>query len=66
VALPGYGALVTLSKFGKRFESGFHQVGSTWAYVNRGIGMEGGSAPRVRFASRPEVTVIEIRKKRTR
>ena len=28
--------------------------------VNRGIGMEGGSTPRVRFWARPEVTVIDI------
>src|SRR5215203_1833383 len=43
VALPIYGALVTLSKFGKKFESGLHRIGSSWAYINRGIGMEGGS-----------------------
>lgn len=60
VALPLYGALVTLSKFGKRYESGLYQVDRTHLYVNRGIGMEGGPAPRVRFWARPEVTVIEI------
>ena len=60
VALPFYGALITLSKFGKQYEAGLYQVDHTWLYVNRGIGMEGGSAPRVRFCSRPEVTVIEI------
>lgn len=60
VALPFYGALVTLSKLGKRFESGLHRVGTTWEYTNRGIGMEGGTSPRVRFAARPEVTVIDV------
>jgi predicted MPP superfamily phosphohydrolase len=60
IALPWYGALITLSKFGKRFEAGLYRVGETWLYVNRGIGMEGGSMPRVRFCSRPEVTVIEV------
>jgi hypothetical protein len=60
VALPLYGALVTLSKFGKRYESGLHRVGATWLYVTRGVGMEGGPAPRVRFFARPEVTVIEL------
>lgn len=60
IALPFYGALVTLSKYGKRFESGLHRVGGTWLYVNRGIGMEGGRMPRARFCSRPEVTVIEV------
>jgi predicted MPP superfamily phosphohydrolase len=60
VALPLYGALVTLSKFGKKYESGLHREGRTWLYVNRGLGMEGGPAPRVRFFARPEVTVIEL------
>jgi len=60
VAMPLYGALITLSKFGKKYESGLHKEGDTWLYVNRGIGMEGGSAPRVRFLARPEVTVFEL------
>jgi hypothetical protein len=60
VALPFYGALMTLSRFGKRFEAGLYREGDTWLYVNRGIGMEGGFAPRVRFCARPELTVIEI------
>ncbi len=61
VALPFYGALVTLSKFGKKYESGMYSVGETILYVNRGIGMEGGLAPRVRFLARPEITVFDIR-----
>lgn len=60
VALPLYGALVTLSKFGKKYESGLYREGRTWLYVTRGIGMEGDPAPRVRFFARPEVTVIEL------
>lgn len=60
VALPVYGALVTLSKFGKKYESGLHREGPTWLYVTRGVGMEGGVAPRVRFFARPEITVIEL------
>jgi uncharacterized protein len=60
IALPLYGALITLSKYGKQYEAGLYRVGETWLYVNRGIGMEGGRMPRVRFCSRPEVTVIEI------
>jgi hypothetical protein len=61
VALPFYGALVTLSKYGKRFERGLRRVGGTWVYVGRGVGMEGGPVPRVRFCARPEVAVIELR-----
>lgn len=62
VALPGYGALITLSRFGKRFERGLYPDADGFGfplYVSRGIGMEGG-APRVRFASRPEVALIEL------
>ena len=52
VALPGYGALITLSRFGKRFERGLYPDADGFGfplYVSRGIGMEGGS-PRVLFA----------------
>jgi uncharacterized protein len=61
VALPWYGALVTFARFGKRYEAGLYHEGDTWMYVNRGIGMTGGWPPRVRFGSRPELTVIDIR-----
>lgn len=60
VALPWYGALITLSKFDKQYEAGLYRVNQTWLYVNRGIGMEGGGAPRVRFCARPEITMIEV------
>ena len=60
VALPLYGAFVTLSRFGKRYEAGLYHEMDTWLYVNRGIGMAGGFAPRVRFWARPELTVIDI------
>ncbi len=60
VALPFYGALVTMAKTGKRYEHGHFTLDNTHLYVNRGIGMEGGKAPRVRFLARPEVTVIDI------
>jgi uncharacterized protein len=60
VALPGYGALVTFSRFGKQYESGLYREGKTVLYVNRGIGMEGGQVPRVRFWARPELTIIDV------
>lgn len=60
VALPFYGALITLSKFGKKYESGLYRVGQTWMYVNRGIGESGDVAPRIRFWARPELTIIEL------
>jgi uncharacterized protein len=61
VALPLYGALITFSKYDKQFEWGLYKVQDTWLYVNRGIGMEGARAPRVRFWARPEITVIDIK-----
>lgn len=60
VALPLYGALVTLAQTGKQYESGLHRFNGTYIYTNRGIGMEGGKAPRVRFCARPELTIIDI------
>lgn len=60
VALPFYGAIVTLSRYGKQYEAGLYQVGTSHLYVNRGIGLEGGIAPRVRFFARPEITVVEL------
>jgi hypothetical protein len=61
VALPVYGAVMTASKFGKRYESGMYQVGGTRLYVNRGLGLEPRPAPQVRFLARPEITVFDIR-----
>ncbi len=60
VALPFYGALVTLSRFGKRYEYGLYRENGMHLFVSRGVGMEGGHAPRVRFCARPEVAIIEI------
>ncbi len=60
VALPWYGALITFSKFGKKYESGWHQVGETTLYVNRGLGMEPRPGPQVRFLARPEIAVFDI------
>jgi predicted MPP superfamily phosphohydrolase len=60
VRLPLWGAIVTLSKTGKKYECGHYTHGKTHIYVNRGLGMEGGAVPRVRFLCRPEVTIIDI------
>jgi len=60
IALPLYGAVVTLSKFGKKYEAGMYTVGGTILYVNRGIGIEPLPAPQVRFCARPEITVFDI------
>lgn len=62
VRLPFYGAVVTFSAYGKRYEAGLYQVGPTILYVSRGIGMEGfWYTPRVRFLCPPEMVVVELR-----
>jgi len=63
IRLPFYGAIITLSKHGKRFEMGHYKEENMDAYVNRGLGMEGGIIPRVRFLARPEIAVIEVKSK---
>jgi len=63
VALPFYGAIVTLSKYGKKYEAGRYDFAGKVLYVNRGIGMEGGIAPRIRIFARPEITVFHIKPK---
>ena len=60
VALPFYGALMTLSKFGKKYESGLYIVGGTRLYVSRGIGRDAWPGPKMRFLARPEITVFDI------
>lgn len=60
VRLPVYGAIITLSRFGKRYEAGRYTVGPTTLYVSRGIGMEGAFAPRARFLCPPEVLVLDL------
>lgn len=64
VALPFYGAIVTLAKYGKKYEAGLYKLPQTILYVNRGIGMEGGWLPRMRFFSRPEIAVFDIEPQR--
>lgn len=60
VRLPLYGAIITSSIFGKQYEMGQYQLGTTMLYVSRGIGMEGSLAPRARFLASPEVVVIDL------
>jgi predicted MPP superfamily phosphohydrolase len=67
IRLPFYGALVTSSIYGKRFEAGEYHLpqqngpAETVLYVSRGLGMEGGVAPRARFLCSPEVVLWTLR-----
>ena len=60
VRLPVWGALITASLYGKRYEAGRYQVKDMTLYTTRGIGMEGGGTPRVRFLCPPEIIFWDI------
>ncbi|MCA9917111.1 MAG: metallophosphoesterase [Anaerolineales bacterium] len=60
VRLPFIGPIFTSSQLGRRFVMGLYKMGHTTLYVSRGIGLEGLSAPRVRFLCPPEMTLITI------
>jgi len=61
IRFPFIGALVTASKFWKRYEMGHYVERNTNLYVSRGIGMEGRGAPRARFLCPPEIELFELR-----
>ena len=60
VRLPFFGALLTGSIYGKRYEAGRYQLDQMVLYISRGLGMEGAGAPRVRFLCPPEMILWEI------
>ena len=61
IRLPFYGAIVTGSVYGKRYEMGQYTEQATTLYVSRGLGLEGKGAPRMRFFCPPEVALLELR-----
>jgi predicted MPP superfamily phosphohydrolase len=58
--LPFIGAIVTFSRYGRRYASGLFQEDGTTMYVSRGLGFEGGGMPRARFLCRPEIVSLEL------
>lgn len=60
VQLPGIGPLLTLSRVPRSWASGVTDLGrGRTLVVSRGIGMERGEAPRLRFLCPPEIVVID-------
>lgn len=57
VCLPFWGAILTESKYHKKYERGLYTANGVPVYVNRGIGT---TAIPIRFLSRPEVAVIDL------
>jgi uncharacterized protein len=60
VRLPLLGPILTSSQLGRRYVMGLYREGRTHLYVSRGIGLEGLSAPRIRFLAPPEMTLVTI------
>ncbi|MBW4496499.1 MAG: metallophosphoesterase [Oscillatoria princeps RMCB-10] len=61
VRLPFIGPVITLSKVPRQWAAGVTKLpGNRTLVVSRGIGMERGNAPRLRFLCRPELVVIEV------
>lgn len=61
VRLPLIGPILTSSQLGRKYVMGLYRNGRTHLYVSRGIGLEGLSAPRVRFLAPPEMTLITLK-----
>jgi len=61
VTLPLVGPLVTLSRLPRRYAGGLHDYEGIPLHVSRGVGLERGSAPPIRFLCPPEVTLLRIR-----
>jgi len=56
VRLPIIGPLI-LPALGRRYPMGLYQVGDTWVYTSRGLGM---ASPAVRLNCRPEITLFTL------
>jgi predicted MPP superfamily phosphohydrolase len=61
IVIPGFGPPVTFSRLPRRYAGGMNQYGDMLLHVSRGIGMERGLAPQVRFMCPPEICLIELR-----
>ena len=65
VCLPVIGPLLTLSESPRSWASGVTELpGDRKLVVSRGVGMERGGAPRLRFLCRPELVVIDLKPQR--
>lgn len=60
IAMPIIGPLTSGTIYGRKYAKGWFENQGLRMYVNRGVGLEGWFAPKVRFLSRPEIAVIEI------
>jgi hypothetical protein len=60
VRIPFWGAIITNSDSGKKYEAGLYRNGKTSIYTSRGFGLEPKPAPQVRFFCRPQIALITV------
>lgn len=61
IQLPGIGPLLTLSAVPRSWASGLTEIQpGRYLLVSRGIGLERGQAPRMRFLCRPELVILTL------
>ncbi len=60
VRIPFWGAIITNSATGKKYEAGLYSERNMFIHTSRGLGLEPRPAPQVRFFCRPEITLIRI------
>jgi uncharacterized protein len=60
VRMPLLGALITRSGLPRRYAAGLNDYRGVPLHVTRGVGMERGYAPQLRFLCRPEVCVLDV------
>lgn len=60
VVLPFLGPPLTLSRLPRRFAGGLADYEGIPLHVSRGLGMERGAAPQIRFNCPPEVCLIDV------
>jgi predicted MPP superfamily phosphohydrolase len=61
VVLPLLGPPRTASRLPRLYAGGLHDYRGTWLHVSRGVGMERGFAPPLRFLCPPEICLLDVR-----
>jgi predicted MPP superfamily phosphohydrolase len=60
VVLPLFGPPRTASRLPRLYAGGLHDFAGTPLHVSRGVGMERGFAPPLRFLCPPEICVLDV------
>jgi hypothetical protein len=61
IVVPFFGPPLTLSRVPRHIAAGgLHELGRVFVHVSRGVGMERGSAPQIRFLCPPEICVLTL------